>query len=61
LLECGTARVVVFVSWVVYPTTFPPKLSALFHVELGIFFFFGLPLVLSAPRILARELAHDRA
>jgi hypothetical protein len=45
----------------VYPTTFSPKVPALFHVELGIFFFVGFPLVLRASWIVARELAYDRA
>jgi hypothetical protein len=45
----------------VYPTTFSPKFSALFLIELGILFFLGFPLVLCAPRIVTWELAHDRA
>ena len=49
-------------SYIVYPATLSPALSALFPaVELSIHFDLDLPLVLRARRIAARELAHDRA
>jgi hypothetical protein len=61
LLECRTGRVVVLVVWVVYPTTFLPQFPALFPVEHVICFFLGFPLILSAPRIVTWELAHNCA
>jgi hypothetical protein len=50
LFECGTARAVVrVISQIVYPKTFSPKLPVLVHIELGIFSFLSLPLVLRTP------------
>jgi len=59
LLERGTGSVVVLISWIVYPTMFPPNLPAFFSIEIGICFFLRFPLVLGASQIVAWELAYD--
>jgi len=61
LLEGGMSSVVALISWIVYPTTFPPKFPAFFSIEMGICFFLRFPLILGASRIVAWELVYDGA